>query len=132
MSSGRITLDEARSFLGHRYQSAVTAVAELRGGDWSSALGFRLEGRDLVARFGEWRDDFEKDAAAMAFAGPDRPIPRVLEIGEAFVGAYAISERYFGVFLEDLDAEGFRVVLPALLRALDTMRSAPVADDARG
>jgi hygromycin-B 4-O-kinase len=132
MSRGRITIDEARAFLGHRYRSAVTAVAELRGGDWSSAFGFQLDGRDFVARFGQWRDDFEKDAAAMAFAGPDLPIPRVIEVGEVFDGAYAISERYFGVFLEDLDAEGFRVVLPALLHALDAMRSAPVADDARG
>jgi aminoglycoside phosphotransferase (APT) family kinase protein len=107
-------------------------VAELRGGDWSSAFAFQLEGRDLVARFGQWREEFEKDVAAMAFAVPDLPIPRVLEIGDAFDGAYAISERYFGVFLEDLDVEGFRLVLPALLRALDAMRSARVPDNARG
>ncbi len=67
----------------------------------------------------------------MAYAGPDLPIPRVLEIGDAFDGAYAISERHFGIFLEDLDAQGFALVLPALLRALDTMRSVPVLDDAR-
>src|ERR1700674_565871 len=102
--SGRITIDQARSFLAERYRGTATAVAGLRGGDWSSAFAFRLDGQDLVARFGRWRDDFEKDAAAMAFAGPDLPIPRVLEIGDAFDGAYAISERHFGIFLEELDA----------------------------
>jgi aminoglycoside phosphotransferase (APT) family kinase protein len=127
-----ITIDQARAFLANRYRSRATAVAELRGGDWSSAFAFQLDGLDLVARFGQWRDDFEKDAAAMAFAGPDLPIPRVLEIGDAFGGAYAISERYFGTFLEDLDAEGFRLVLPGLLRALDTMRLAPLGENARG
>jgi hygromycin-B 4-O-kinase len=132
VSSGQITIDQARTFLADRYRATATAVAELRGGDWSSAFAFQLDGRDFVARFGQWRDDFEKDAAAMAFASPDLPIPRVLEIGDAFDGAYAISERHFGIFLEELDAEGFRLVLPALLRALDTMRSAPVRDNARG
>ena len=105
---------------------------ELGGGDWSSAFSFRLDDRDLVARFGRWRDDFEKDQAAMVFAGPDLPVPRVLEIGDAFDGAYAISERHFGSFLEELDAEGFRRVLPALLRALDAMRMVPVPREARG
>ena len=106
-------------------------MAALTGGNWSSAFAFRHDGRDLVIRFGRWRDDFEKDAAAMAFAGPDLPVPRVLEIGDAFDGAYAISERHFGRFLEELDAEGFRRVLPALFRALDTMRAVPVPGDAR-
>jgi aminoglycoside phosphotransferase (APT) family kinase protein len=131
VSIGRITIDQARTFLADRYRGTATAVVELRGGDWSSAFGFQLDGHDLVARFGRWRDDFEKDAAAMAFAGPDLPIPRVLEIGDAFEGAYAISERHFGIFLEELDAEDFQRVLPSLLRALDTLRSVPVPD-ARG
>src|SRR5437879_557241 len=120
MGSGRITIDRARAFLANLYDGRARAVAELRGGDWSSAFSFRLDGRDFVARFGRWRDDFENDAAAMAFAGPDLPVPRVVEIGDAFDGAYVISERHFGVFLEELDAEGFQRVLPALLRALDT------------
>jgi aminoglycoside phosphotransferase (APT) family kinase protein len=132
VTSGRITIDRARAFLAERYRGTATAVAELRGGDWSSAFAFRLDGHDLVARFGRWRDDFEKDAAAMAFAGPDLPVPRVIEIGDAFEGAYAISERHFGIFLEELDAEGFQRVLPSLLRALDTLQSVLVPDDARG
>jgi aminoglycoside phosphotransferase (APT) family kinase protein len=132
VSNGRITIDAARTFLADRYGGEVRAVVELRGGYWSSAFAFRLDGRDLVARFGRWREDYEKDRAAMAFAGPDLPVPGVLEIGDAFDGAYAISERRFGVFLEELDAEGFQLVLPALMRALDAMRSVPLPPDARG
>ena len=132
MSVGQVTIDKARAFLADRYRGRARAVAKLGGGDWSSAFSFRLDGRDLVVRFGQWREDFEKDEAAMAFAGPDLPVPRVLEIGDAFEGAYAISERHFGAFLEALDAEGFQRVLPALLRALDAMRALPACPDARG
>ena len=56
----------------------------------------------------------------MEFAGPDLPVPRVLEIGDAFDGAYAIS-CFTPVFLEELDAEGMQRAPPALLRALDVV-----------
>lgn len=58
----------------------------------------------------------------MAFARPGLPIPRVMEIGEAPGGYYAISERRFGAFLESLDDTGWRAVMPALLRAFDALR----------
>ena len=77
-------------------------VSELGGGDWSRAFAFRLGGRDLVARFGAYGEDFAKDRQAMAFAGPDLPVPEVLETGSALGGAYAISQRCFGQFLETL------------------------------
>ncbi len=70
-------------------------------------------------RYGE---DFAKTRQAMAFARPDLPVPAVLETGSALGGAYAISQRCFGVFLETLDEARWRRLLPALLRGLDTLR----------
>jgi aminoglycoside phosphotransferase (APT) family kinase protein len=64
----------------------------------------------------------------MALSGPDLPVPRVLETGGAPGGAYAISERCFGEFLEALDAPRWRRLLPALLRGLDALRDAPALD----
>ena len=61
----------------------------------------------------------------MALSGPDLPVPPVLETGRALGGAYAVSERRFGVFLEALDADRWRRLLPALLRGLDALRDAP-------
>ena len=118
MNGWPVLLGEAAGFLAGRYGGRARDVSELGGGDWSRAFSFRLDGRDLVARFGRYGEDFARDQQAMAFAGPDLPVPAVLETGRA----YAISERCFGVFLETLDASGWHRVLPALLRGLDVLR----------
>lgn len=44
----------------------------------------------------------EADRAALAFASPDLPVPEVVEVGEAFDGAYAVSVRCYGINLEDV------------------------------
>src|SRR5450432_3090496 len=121
-----VQLGDAAGFLAARYPGAALDVRELGGGAWSRAFSFRLDGRDLVARFGQHGEDFAKDQAAMAFAGPYLPVPRVLEVGGALGGAYAISERHFGLFLVDLDEPRWRRLLPALLRGLDHLRQLQV------
>jgi hygromycin-B 4-O-kinase len=117
-----VDLHAATLFLSGRYGPGASDVAELGAGDWSRAFSFRLDGRDLVIRFGRHLDDFRKDQEAVAFARPDLPVPAVLEVGEALGGYYAVSERHFGAFLEALDERGWRRLLPALLRALDALR----------
>ena len=112
----------AARFLAERYGVDPATVAELGAGDWSRAFSFHLDGRDLVARFGRHLEDFVRDQKAMVFARPELPVPRVLEVGEAPGGFYAISERHLGVFLESLDELGWRHLIPALLRALDALR----------
>jgi len=76
-------------------------------------------------RFGEIREGFEMDRMAMAFAGPDLPVPTVLEIGDAFGGAYAISVRHYGRFLEDVDPAEAAVAGPAIARTLAALRAVP-------
>ena len=74
-------LGKAAAFLAERYAGQARDVAELGGGDWSRAYSFRLDGRNLVARFGYYGEDFARDQQAMALSGPDLPVPRVLETG---------------------------------------------------
>ena len=112
----------AARFLAEQYGPNARSVTELSSGDWSRAFSFRLDNRDLVVRFGRYREDFTRDQKAMAFARPELPVPTVLEVGEALGGFYAISERHFGAFLETLDEREWRNLLPALLLALDALR----------
>lgn len=125
MARAEITPRDAAKFLADHFGGSVTGVEPLAGGAWSRAFGFDLDGTPLVARFGAHREDFEADRVAMSFAGPDLPVPRVLEVGEAFGGFYAVSERCFGAFLEELDAAPMRQVLPAVVRLLDALRALP-------
>lgn len=125
MTPQPVDLAAARAFLVDRYGAGVADVEVLGGGDWSRAFGFTLDGRGLVARFGRWRDDFEADLAAMAYDGPDLPVPEVLEIGDAFDGAYAVSQRHHGEFLDRLDVAAAGRALPAIIRMLDALRALP-------
>jgi aminoglycoside phosphotransferase (APT) family kinase protein len=61
----------------------------------------------------------------MAHASADLPVPEVLAVGDApWGGAFAISRRHHGRFLEDVGSE----VAPALGRLLDALRAVPEAD----
>jgi len=66
--------------------------------------------------------DFDKDRLAAKFTSPLLPIPRVDELGVAFNGFYAISERAFGEPLDALDEGQMRGILPALFNTLDAAR----------
>ncbi len=98
---------------------------DLPQGAWSRAYAFRHAGRELVARFNPDRHAFDADRLALRFASSALPIPNVLEVGEVDAGYYyAISERCFGDFLEDLAPELIEAALPSLLATLDALRTA--------
>jgi hypothetical protein len=67
----------------------------------------------LVIRFGRESSWYEADRMAMAFSGPDLPVPQVREVGSTPTGrAYAISVRHHGRFLEDTPVERADAVAP--------------------
>jgi hygromycin-B 4-O-kinase len=127
-----ITVARVEAFLSERYGPRAGSVERLSGGHWSSAFAYRLDDDPFVIRFGSWPQDFERDRlAATLCRGPDLPVPRFLEMGQAEGCFYAITERHFGLFLEELDEGDFRRVLPAVLRALDAMRRLPAHPELR-
>ena len=124
---GRVAEGEARQFLSSRY-GRIEQLEPLAGGFWSSAYGFTVRGRPLVARFGQSRAFFEADRAAMGFRSAALPVPEVLEIGEAFGGHFAVSSRHYGMRLEDVSPEQSATsgpLLASLLRALYSVPSSP-------
>jgi hygromycin-B 4-O-kinase len=121
--------DEAgvAAFLAGRLGGDVGDVVPIQQGEWSRAFFFRQAGRDYVVRFGAYLEDFAKDRLAVQFRAPDLPIPSVLEIGEAFGGHYAISERLLGEYVDGVDEPRMRALLPSLFAALDAMRLADLS-----
>jgi hygromycin-B 4-O-kinase len=118
---------QAAAFLSVRFGPGVSGVARIGQGEWSQAYAFRRDGGDFVVRFSRYGEDFAKDRLAGAYASPALPVPRITEIGEAFGGAFAVSERAFGEHLDGLEEAEARRALPAIFAALDAARSADVS-----
>jgi aminoglycoside phosphotransferase (APT) family kinase protein len=110
--------------LTEHHGAPISDLQPLKGGFWSSAYAYRSGDDELVARFGEMRDGFEADRAAMAYASEDLPVPEVLHVGDAFGASYAVSRRHHGRFLEDMGPE----VAPALARLLAALRAVPAEE----
>jgi aminoglycoside phosphotransferase (APT) family kinase protein len=124
----RVSARQAHEFLADRF-GAVEGLRPLSGGFWSSAYSYHHAGRALVVRFGANKHWFEADRAAMTFASPALPVPAVVEIGDAFDGAYAISVRHDGVNLEDLRPDQSDATGPLLGSLLAALYSVPKRPD---
>ncbi len=119
-----LSKQEVLDFLKARF-GQVEDLEQLGGGFWSAAYGFRSAGRDLVARFGTDRSWFEADRLAMAFASADLPVPEIVEIGDGPGGAYAISVRHYGSYLETIGPEQSSKAAPMLARLLEALFRVP-------
>jgi hygromycin-B 4-O-kinase len=115
-----ISAAAAREFVAGRYGARATDVHPLGAGEWSQAYAMVLDGREMVIRFGGHVEDFRKDQV-MAAHSEALPVPALTEIGRAGDGYFAVSERASGTLLDQLDVDGMRAVLPALLAAVDVI-----------
>jgi len=111
-----------RVFLQARF-GPLARITVMRPGEWSVVYSVVTADADLVARFGAYDEDFEKDAYAARYSSPPLPIPAIIEWGPALGGFYAVAPRMRGQHIDGLDETRMRRVLPALFAALDAMRS---------
>ncbi|HEX5191124.1 MAG TPA: phosphotransferase [Streptosporangiaceae bacterium] len=111
----------ARDFVARRYGDRAAGLRALGAGEWSHAYSLALDGREMVIRFGGYVEEFLKDQVMAAHASQALPIPTVTEVGQAGGGYFAVSERVSGGLLDQLDGQGMRAALPALLAALDAI-----------
>jgi aminoglycoside phosphotransferase (APT) family kinase protein len=126
----QLSQDEVVGFLAGQPGTPQDLEA-LTGGAWSSAWAYRAGGEELVVRFGPERSWYEADRTAMAFGGPDLPVPEVREVGTTPSGrAYAISVRHHGRFLEDTPVERADALTPTLTRLLVALYRVPACPDA--
>ena len=122
-----LSFPDAQSFIRGHYGDRASQLKPLGSGAWSKAYALSLDGQEVVARFGAHGEDFSKDQVMSAFSSTQLPIPKVLEVGEAPGGFFAVSERAYGDFLEELDDTGMRAALPSLRSALDAVRDIDVS-----
>ncbi|MFZ0665557.1 MAG: hypothetical protein WAM97_07360 [Acidimicrobiales bacterium] len=115
-------------FLSERLGDGVERVAFLADGAWSRCFSFSSGGSNLVVKFGQHVEDFEKDKLASDLTRGFLPAPQVIDIGEFQGNHYAISERVFGSPIDQSDADGWRSALPLLFSTLDQMRDVDLSD----
>jgi hypothetical protein len=127
-SDTSITLVQAEAFLSERFGIAPGTIETLQPGAWSTVFAYIDRGQQRIIRFSHYLDDLEHDQRAAGWSTPAMPVPRVLELGEAFDRHYVISERVPGGFIDHLDGPGFRALLPALFAMLDDMRDTDISN----
>src|SRR6266851_5209721 len=115
--------DRVADFLSLRLDAPIDDVERVGYGEWSKAFNFRNDTARYVVRFSALDEDFLKDQRAERCAAGSLPIPRIVDMGEAFGGYFAISERATGDYLDALDAAQLKAVLPSLWKSLDAARA---------
>ena len=121
-SKPELSLADVDRFLRDHY-AAVTHITLLKGGAWSTAFGFNSGGEPLVVRFGQHGEDYAKDRMAANWSLPLLPTPPVFEVGEAFDGAFAVSQRLHGDKLDGLPAQRLTIAVDALMQSLVVLRT---------
>ena len=120
-----------RDLIREHVAGEVTDLERLKGGVFSRAYGFRVDGRPLVVRLSgapHAAEAFAKDDyAARHFASPALPIPRIVAIGQLSDGHFSIGERMPGRTLEELSPAERPAVLAAKLDTLDAIFRADVS-----
>ncbi len=122
-----VDIAQAASFLRGRFGGDVSDLSRFDQGNWSKAYGFSHTSSSYVIRFSPLQEDFLKDQIVGRYSSPALPIPRITEVGEALGGYYAIAERALGQYLDALEQDEMRALLPALFAALDAARLADLS-----
>lgn len=125
----RPPIEDVERFLTEFHGRDIDGLAPIGGGFWSSAYVYDCGTDRLVLRLADDAEGYEMDRAARRFGGPGLPVPEILAIGEAFEGAFAISRRSTGRFLEDVRPDEKERAGPMLDGLLTALRSASSGDD---
>ena len=125
------SIAQVAAWLADYHDGAISELAPLSGGFWSSAYAYRVESEAYVLRLSDMAAGFAIDKAAMRFSGPNLPVPRVVATGTALGLNYAISERHYGRFIETTAAHEGSAVGNALASLLAALRAVPAASSAR-
>lgn len=124
METSELATSDVYKFLRNHISQEVTGLSRIGQGEWSLAYSYRDKNTEMIIRFSHLDEDFARDRFAANFASTQLPVPKVTDIGQAFGGFYAISEKLDGGAIDYLDQEEMQRVLPSLFDLLDALRLA--------
>jgi len=115
----------ARSILERDYQSdeSIKTLSPLKGGEWSAAHKFSIDGRDFVIRVSHTADNFRRDSAAAGWSSPALPIPQIIKLDSYQEHYYAVSPFFRGEAFESLSAAELERAIPGFLSMMCALRS---------
>ena len=115
----------AQLILEQNYQSSepIETLAPLKGGEWSAAYKFSLEGHIFVLRLSHTPENFHRDKVAAQWASPNLPIPQIIKIDRYQDQYYAISPFFNGVAIENLSAIDLERTIPDFLSMMTALQS---------
>jgi hygromycin-B 4-O-kinase len=113
---------KVKNFLHQKFDTKITDLTYIDKGEWSNTFFFKAGQQDLVIRLSKLEENFLKDKFAYEQYTNKIPIPKILQIDKFSGMHYAISERAFGKFIDNLDRQEMQIILPALFSLFDQMR----------
>jgi hygromycin-B 4-O-kinase len=124
-----IASEEILQFLCSVFHPAAEEVRWIAAGWFSQVFSFEAGEDSYIIRLNPYEEDFQKDVFAWQhFAGPDLPIPRILQIGKFDRRYhYAISERCAGGSLNNFEDDTIRRLAPDMFHTIDVIRSIDVS-----
>jgi len=115
----------AHSILEQNYQSdePMKTLIPLKGGEWSAAHKFSLDGHYFVVRVSHTPENFYRDSIASGWSSPNLPIPQILKVDRYQDHYYAISPFFDGEAFEILSASDLEWTIPNFLSMMTALQS---------
>ena len=113
-----LTVNEVENFLLAHAQGKISDLMPIGHGEWSQAFSFKDGPAEKVIRFGKYQDDYLKDQFAAGFRSASLPVPIIEEVGLAYGGYFAVSQKINGKMIDELDHGAMQKLFPKLLNLL--------------
>ena len=115
----------AQLILEQNYQSdePVRTLIPLKGGEWSAAHKFCLDGHNFVIRLSHTPENFCRDKIAAGWSSPGLPVPKIIRIDRYQDQYYAISPFFSGEAFERLSASELEQTIPDFLSMMTALQS---------
>jgi hygromycin-B 4-O-kinase len=123
-----IKLKQVQQFLIYQASPEVENIEAISKGEWSEAFSYSINEKHFVVRFNKSRENFDRDKRACSFSSERLPVPEILDIGKAFDGFFAISEKIEGEFLDEIKGQRrMKKILPSIFDVFDAMREIDIS-----